>query len=390
MLGSVGELRPGRDYSLFMRFELPGATILFSNLDRRDARALCAELDPYEPAEPDGDRAADVLIETTTGPSPRFEDIQNPAADGRVTASDGQRLHLLEGRQTCALPRFDGGLPFVFQRQADFPLRALLRSTVWPALQLALLERGGVAVHGTTVERDGAGIVVAGWSESGKTETALVFLERGASFVSDKWTVLTGDRELAPFPISVGIRRWVLPHLTRLSRGLPRAARLQLAFAAAAATATVPIRRGTWSGRLSRLASTSAERAVALAERAALRPSGLSRIYGAERPLLRTPLGAVVLLTTVANSDVSVRTVDPTWAAQRLARSASYERREFFELHRRARYAFPDLSGDLEFAVELREEELLSRLLQGVALFEAKAPFPTDPRRVADVISQRL
>jgi hypothetical protein len=387
LLGGRGSARLA--YSPFVRFELPGATIVFRGLDGRDARDMRVELDPYEPAERDGARAADVLVETVTTPSPHFEDIQNPAADGRVTASDGKRLYLLERGCACALPCFDEDLPFVFQRQPDFPLRPLLRSTVWPTLQLALLERGGVAVHGTTVDRDGAGIVVAGWSESGKTETALVFLERGASFVSDKWTVLTGDRELASFPISVGIRKWVLPHLARLRRGLPQAARIQLAFAAAAATATGPIRRGGGS-RLTRLASTSAERAVTLAERAALRPSQLSRIYGTERPQLRTPLGAVVLLTTVADSGVSARTVDPTWAARRLARSASYERREFFELHRRARYSFPDISGDLESAVERREEGLLSRLLDGVALFEVKAPFPTDPRRVADAISQRL
>jgi len=373
-----------------VRFELPGATIAFSNLDRRDAEVACVELDPYEPVERDGDRGTDVLIETATGPSPRFEDIQNPAADGRITASDGQRLHLVEGGRSCALPRFDGGLPFVFERQPDFPLGPLLRSAVRPALQLAVLERGDVAVHGTAVDRNGAGVVVAGWSESGKTETALAFLECGASFVSDKWTVLTGDRELAPFPISVGIRRWVLPYLARLRRDLPRSARVQLALAAAAATATAPIRCSGRSGRLSRLASTSAERAVALAERASLTPSELSRIYGAERPLLRTPLEAVVLLTTVEGPDVSVQTVDPAWAARRLARSASYERREFFELHRRARYSFPDVSGDLDPAVERREEELLSRMLEGVALFEAKAPFPADPRRAADMILQRL
>jgi hypothetical protein len=371
-----------------VRFELPGATIAFRALDERDAAAVRAELDPYEPTELDED--ADVVVATSAALSPRLEDVQNPAADGRVTASDGRRLYLLEGSRMCSLPPFSEGPPFRFERGQGFPLRPLLRSALRPTLHLALLERGCVAVHGTTVEHAGSGVVVAGWSESGKTETALAFLERGAAFVSDKWTILTFDRELAPFPISVGIRRWVLPYLARLRRGLPATARAQLAVAAAVSTATWPVRRSRSSGRVARLASTTAERMVALAERAALAPSELSRVYGAARPLPRTRLGAVVLLTTVAGADVVVRTADPTWAARRLARSAAYERRHFFELHRRAQYAMPAPSDDLERAVAEREEELLSELLQGVMVLEASAPFPTDPRRVADALAERI
>ncbi len=233
-----------------MRFQLPGATLVFRDLDGREARGVRTELDPYEPVEDDAEAPPDLLLETAVGPSPGFLDIQNPAADGRVTAFDGTRLRVLDRGRTCTLPRFDEGLPFHFRRQANFPLRPLLRSTIRPALHLALLERDNVALHGSTVELDGAGIVVAGWSESGKTETALAFLEQGAQFVSDKWTILSHDGEAASFPISVGIRRWVLPHLPRLSRGLPRAARFQLAIAAVAGTAAAPIRRGWGSGRV--------------------------------------------------------------------------------------------------------------------------------------------
>jgi hypothetical protein len=375
-------------YSAGVHFELPGATIAFRALDARDAATVRAELDPYEPSALDEE--ADVVVVTSAAVSPRLEDVQNPSADGRVTAWDGRRLYLLEGNLTCALPPFGEGPPFFFERGQGFPLRPLLRLALRPALQLALLERGFVAVHGTTVEHEGSGIVVAGWSESGKTETALAFLERGAAFVSDKWTILSADRELAPFPISVGIRRWVLPYLARLRRGLPATARAQLALAAAISTATWPVRRARPSGMVGRLASTTADRVVALAERAALAPSQLSRVYGAARPLPRTRLSALVLLTTVADADVVVRTADPIRAARRLARSAAYERRDFFDLHRRTQYAMPAPFDDLERAVTQREEELLSELLQGVPVLEANAPFPTDPRRAANALAERL
>ncbi len=373
-----------------MRFELPRASICFRHFERQDACRLRSEFDPYPLLDSDGEFTDDVVVEAAAASAPHFVDVQNPAADGCVTGSDGHDLHIVEGGRACAIPRFDGGPPFRFRSQQGFPVRTLVRSLLRPALQLALLHHGCVAVHGTAVDLDGAGIVVAGWSESGKTETALALLEGGASFVSDKWTIVAPEHELAPFPISVGVRRWVLPYLPRLKSSLPRAARLQLGLAAAAAVGTRPIRRGGRSGRLPQLASTNLERGVTLLERAALAPSQVSRIYGAERPVMRTELRAVVLLTTVSSDTVALRTVQPRWAARRLARSASYERRGFFDLHRRLRYSFPDSLDDLESTVEISEEQLLTQLLEGTMLFEATAPFPTDPRRVADAILRHL
>jgi hypothetical protein len=372
-----------------MRFDLPGVSISFSDLRREDADRVRSDFDPYEPSQSQ-EGPADVVVETDPGPAPNFVDVQNPAADGRVTASDGHRLHILAGGRVCALPRFDAGPPFDLRCQQGFPLRTLMRSILRPLLQVALPHRGGIAVHGTAVDIEGRGIIVAGWSESGKTETGLAFLEHGASFVSDKWTIVTTEHTLAPFPISVGIRRWALTYLPRLRRSLPRPARIQLGLAAVASAGTRPIRRVGRSGRLSNLTADNLERAVALIERAALTPSEVSRIYGADRPLAKTPLRAVVLLTTVPGDAVSVRRARAAWAARRFARSASYERKGFFELHRRMRYSFPEMSEDFESAVESREEDRLTQLLEDVPILEVTAPFPTDPRCVAEAIASHL
>lgn len=373
-----------------MRFELPGASLRLHGLDERDARIVRAEFDPYVPTETSGDGRTDVEVLSDDGRSPRFVDVQNPAGDGRVTASDGSALYLLEDGVACSIPRFDSGAPYRFERAPAFPLRVLIRAALRPALQLAMLEHDVLVVHGTALEHDGRGIVVAGWSESGKTETALAFLERGAHFVSDKWTVVVPGIDLSPFPISVGIRRWVLPFLPRLRRELPRAARMQLLASAAASATTRPLRRARMSGTIGRAAATAAARAVALADRAALTPSQLARAYGAERPLERARLETLAFLTNVSGSGVSARATDAATLARRLARSAAYERRPFFDLLRRMRFVFPDVSAELDLSVERREEELLLQRLQDVQLLDVRAPFPTDPRRVADAIAACL
>jgi hypothetical protein len=61
-----------------------------------------------------------------------------------------------------------------------------------------------------------------------------------------------------------------------------------------------------------------------------------------------------------------------------------------FDLHRRARYALPQLDDELKGAIERREEQRLQVALQSLPVIEVKAPFPADPRRVAEAILARL
>jgi hypothetical protein len=152
-----------------------------------------------------------------------------------------------------------------------------------------------------------------------------------------------------------------------------------------------PVRRLRSRGRLGDLTATTAQRAVALADRAALRPSELIAAYrqGAGwQP--RASLRLLVLLTTVPPKAPTARERDPAWAAPRLARTAAFERRGLFELHERARYADPARRG-LEAATAIEgEERFLREALATVKVLQVEAPFPTDPRRVAEAIVGHL
>src|SRR5204862_272952 len=81
----------------------------------------------------------------------------------------------------------------IFAAEPGFPIARAFGRVVRPTLQLAMLARGGAAVHSAAVELDGKAVLVAGWSESGKTETALALVEEGARFLSDKWTFVAED-----------------------------------------------------------------------------------------------------------------------------------------------------------------------------------------------------
>ena len=373
-----------------MQYEIARALRLeFTAADDRAARFLDAALDPWG-AAPGAEGPADVRIGALTEP-PGDAELQNPAGDGLSTATDERGAYVRASGLWCAVPppTLDG--PFAFAAQPGFPLGRVFGPFVRPALQLAAAGHGAVTVHGSAVVADGRGIVVAGWSESGKTETALALVEEGASFLSDKWTLVFGDGSLACFPVSIGVRRWILRYAPTLRRTLPRAARLQFAAAAAGQTAadvTAPLaRRG---GVVAATHAAVAELAT-LAQRASLSPSQLSAAYGQPPPTGRAPLAALALLTTTADGPPRAEPRDAAWAARRLARSASYERRDYLALTERARYVRDgDDGADIARLVEEREERQLTSVLASARVIEVRAPFPTDPRRVAEALRPLL
>jgi hypothetical protein len=163
-------------------------------------------------------------------------------------------------------------------------------------------------------------------------------------------------------------------------------------MAAAIASAVArPLRGMRRVGRVGSVFVDGIEEAVRRADRAALSPSQLRSAYGEPMEAAWTaPVGAVAVLTTVPDRQgISVQDAEPGWAAGRLARAAAFERRGLFELYDRARYALSDHASPRAES-ERADERLLNTLLPQVRVLDVRAPFPTDPRRVAAAIGEIL
>jgi hypothetical protein len=318
--------------------------------------------------------------------------LQHPANDGITTATDGRALYVVAGRRRCSIPDALGDDPAVFEYEASFPLRRLVRPAIRPVLQIAAAAHAStVAVHAATVTVDDGAILVAGWSESGKTEVALALAERGGAFLTDKWTLVGTDLAASGFPVSVGVRGWVLPYLPTLRRAVPLRARAQLRGAAVAAAALRPV-RVVGSGRAAALdlVLESAARAVSLADRAAFDADEIRSIYhDTADATRRVPVRAVVFLETVPAGG-GIRAGDPSVVARQLAVSAAYERRPYFELLQRAAFGLTHRPVDrVERSIEL-DEAILRRVFESIPPTVVRTPFPADPRPVADRILSSL
>jgi hypothetical protein len=349
-------------------------------------RSITRQLDPFLAGFGDAG-APDVLLDMSGAVTGAPIDVQNPARDGTTTTYDGRMLSLVAGQRSCSIEGLAGSAGITLRSDPDFPTGPLFRRLVRPALQTTAVRHDIVAVHSAAVEMDGRAILLAGWSESGKTETALALMEDGADWLTDKWTLVGVDAQASAFPVSVGVRCWVLPYLPTLAAALPRKSRWQAAVAGAVALAGRPLRR--WAPRRGALgaAAAAADRVTGLLDRAALTQSEIRTAYGQTGdPARRIPLGTVVLLTTVPGTEVTVDDVTRHWAATRLAVTGAHERHDWFLLHDRLRYANPSLDGSTrERAIEA-ERRILERAFSDVQLLSVRAPFPVDPRRVADAI----
>jgi hypothetical protein len=350
-----------------------------------ERRAIGASLDPCRPSATVA--TADIVVEADSSIRGALLDMQRDAGDGRLTGTDGRRFYVLERGFACAVPPLDARdarPPVTFAAEPGFPIAPAFGRLVRPRLQLALLARGAAAVHAAAVELDGKAVLVAGWSESGKTETALAFVEEGARFLSDKWTVVADDGTASVFPITVGVRGWVLRYLPRLDAALGSRERGRIRIAALMRTITRPIAPGA--------ASSARERVLTVADRVAVRPSAVRRLYGDDPGApWQAPLAAVALLRTVPpDAAVRAQRVDPSWAASRLALTANFERRAIFELYDRAQWSASDPDCTVRCTLMARERALLERVLDSIPVIEVTAPFPTDPRPVAQAIARLL
>jgi hypothetical protein len=130
---------------------------------------------------------------------------------------------------------------------------------------------------------------------------------------------------------------------------------------------------------------------MALGDRAAFEVAELRAAYGQiDDPARAAPVRLVVALRTVPDGDIRVSQADPGEVAARLARSAGYERRHYLELLQRAGYAMPSRPAASQDRAIGADEALLRAAFERVRVVTVDAPFPTDPRPVADAILAAL
>ena len=341
------------------------------------ARLVARQFDPWRPASLASE--PDVSISRLTPPSPRERRYRlGDAGDSQECDYGESEFILRKGTMAVSIPFAFVGSGCTIGWSGAGGMRRLLIDYVRPALQIALLPKDRLALHSAAVNYGGKGILLAGWAESGKTEAMLGFLQAGAAFVSDKWTIVDGDgSSIHHFPTPITVRNWMIDLIPGLRDRLKAT---ELLRARAAGLVTSVIR----AEALSRAPLTTGVKGLAdLAGRVSVTPSQLLGKDGDGASQWRSspsaPLASLFLLVTSGEDRIAVREADVDEVASRLADCAAYERRAFFGLYQRFKYAFPGRRNRLIEEAREAESRTLAKALSSKRVFVVEAPFPFDP-----------
>ena len=341
------------------------------------AGLVARQLDPWRPSplasEPD---VSISRLRTVSSRGNRYR--LGDAGDSQECEFSDSEFILRKGAMSLSLPFSSVGEGCVIGWSGGSGMRRLLIDYVRPALQISLLPKGSLALHSAAVAYEGKGILLAGWAESGKTEAMLGFLQAGAAFVSDKWTIVDGDgSSIRHFPTPITVRNWMIGLIPGLRERL-KGTELLRARAAGLVTSVLQ------TEALSRAPLTTGVKSLAeLAGRVSVTPSQLLGKDGDGGSQWRSsssaPLESLFLLVTCGEDRIAVREADIDEISSRLADCAAYERRAFFGLYQRFKYAFPGRPNRLIEEAREAESRTLAKALASKRVFVVEAPFPFDP-----------
>ena len=135
-----------------------------------------------------------------------------------------------------------------------------------------------------------------------------------------------------------------------------------------------------------------ARRTGAIGDRAAFEVEEVRAAYDdTSDPTRRVPTRAICLLITAPDgTQPHAEPMDPAAAVERLSRTAGYERRAYFGLHQRAAYMLSGQPSTITDRAIEADASLLRSALTGIPVLGVHAPFPTDPRPVAEAILRVL
>ena len=272
------------------------------------ARLVARQLDPWRPgplaSEPDVSISR-LQTTPTRGSHYRLGD----AGDSQECEFSDSEFILRRGGTAISMPFASVGSGCLIGWSGGSGMRKLMIDYVRPALQISLLPKDRLALHSAAVAYEGKGILLAGWAESGKTEAMLGFLQAGAAFVSDKWTIVDGDGStIRHFPTPITVRNWMIDLIPGLQDRLKG---MELLRARAAGLATSVLRVEA----LSRAPLTTEAKGLAeLAGRVSVTPSqllGANTGGGSQwQATPSAPLECLFLLVTSGEDRIAVRIRD--------------------------------------------------------------------------------
>ncbi|MDQ3660567.1 MAG: hypothetical protein M3454_05815 [Actinomycetota bacterium] len=291
--------------------------------------------------------------------------LLQPRGPGRPSA----RLHLDGIGQGCRIVCERGTAPV-----------PLLIAVV----NLTMLSKGIVPVHGSAFTYRGTGVLVTGWAKGGKTEVLLSFMQQGAEYVGDEWVYVDPEtRRMYGIPEPIRLWDWHFPDVPEYLDAVGRRGRTRLK--AMRVARDVGSRLSSGGGSIAR----AADRITPVLQRQMFVHAPPASLFGPRACALEGKLEKLVFVVSHSSSDVTVEPVDSGEVIRRMLFSLRYERLPLYSTYLKYRFAFPAAAIPAIEEAEDRESKLLSAL-SGIQAYALYHPFPAPIGRLFSALEPVL
>lgn len=250
-----------------------------------------------------------------------------------------------------------------FEIRADEDVHPRFLHQVVEAFTKALAPyHGHVFVHSSSFRVQNSGVLIAAWAHTGKTNTLLSFLSRGADFYGDDWSILSG-RQLISYPKTLNLFGYNLAHFPEIKRKLPLQFRAVFAITSLLGYFLAPLARG--SSQLAHYASTLLE---LLKNQGHVRIS-VEKLFSSVKIGTPTPL-TIAILPQRSSGAIGVSDMTSNEFADRMIPCLRMERSKLLEWYAMYQFAFPGHTSDVLERLEktemrcLREQTATCRVIK--------------------------
>jgi hypothetical protein len=240
-----------------------------------------------------------------------------------------------------------------------------------PLLGIRLLARDRVLLHASTFLVNDRAVVATAWASGGKSELLLAFMDHGARYVADEWTMIDGGGRITGLCSDLHVWDWQLRQMPELAASVSAAERRRLGALRAARTATRGAARLRRRGSIGR-SLHQLDGWVRNAARVRLTPEAAYPRRVAREPVI---VGAL-LLASVAAGPLSASVTDAATVVARMTASLDFERSPLLRTWAQYRYAFPTARNTAIEEASRMERDILMRALAHVPATEIVHPFP--------------
>jgi hypothetical protein len=241
-------------------------------------------------------------------------------------------------------------------------------------IRLTFLRKNYIPLHGSAFYYKGNGILTAGWSKGGKTESLLAFVNHGADYIADEWVILSSDgQSMFGIPIPVTLWEWQFKYIPTLLPKLP----ISQKFLFRSIHAFDAIHKALKRERLRRVFPVDILGRVLPYLKQGLNLSLLpQRLFKNHFYQRESNLDKLFLVMSHSEARISVAPCDSMEVAQRMAISNAYEQMDFFQYYQAFKFAFPQVGNEFLEGVMDLQRSLLYRALSGKETYQVLHPYP--------------